>query len=276
MCSIDPNNGGKSSTPLTAIARQASAQHGNVTRRALLDAGLTAKAIDYRVRTGWLVRRHAGVYALGHSLPSPHSRAMAAVLACGRGAALSHRSAAALWELGPRWGVPTEVTAPTSHRHAGIRVHRSAAVEATVHFGIPVTTPARTLLDPRRRGALARAVNEARLRRFVTLAEIAAELERSPGRATMRLRPFVECDTGPTRSRFEDAFLRFAARHGLPAPEVNQTVAGHEVELLWRRQRLVVELDSREHHEDSFEDDRERDADSSLPASPSCASPGAA
>ncbi len=247
-----------------AIARQAAAQHGNLTRRQLLEAGLSRRAIDYRVRTGRLLRRHQGVYALGHHPPSPLSTAMAAVLACGPVAVLSHLSAAALWQLGPRWRTPIEVTARGNHHHAGIRVHRSPAVERTVHYGIPVTAPARTLLDLADLlddAALARAVNQARLARQVTLEGLRALLDQSPGRGTSRLRALIAHDTGPTRSHFEDAFLRFARRHQLPTPEVNQTIAGHEVDLFWCPQRLVVELDSREHHRHRFEEDRERDAD---------------
>jgi very-short-patch-repair endonuclease len=84
-----------------------------------------------------------------------------------------------------------------------------------------------------------------------------------PARATKRLRPFVEHATGPTRSAFEDAFLAFAERFGLPRPHTNQVVAGHEVDIFWPDQRLIVELDGREYHddEDAFEDDRDKDAD---------------
>ena len=131
------------------------------------------------------------------------------------------------------------------HRHAGILVHRSRTLtraDLTRHYGIPVTTPARTLadlarvLDPR---SLTRAVNDARLRNLVRT---------EPGQP------------GPTRSVFEDAFLAFVHRHGLPAAEVNQLVAGYEVDMLWRPQRLIAELDGRAYHEDTFEEDRERDA----------------
>jgi hypothetical protein len=99
---------------------------------------------------GRLHLRHRGVYAVGHVPPSPHARAMAAVLACWPGAFLSYLSGGALWAMGIRWGPIIDVTAATKHRHKGIRVHRSrtlTAREVTVHFGIPVTTPARTLLD---------------------------------------------------------------------------------------------------------------------------------
>jgi very-short-patch-repair endonuclease len=108
--------------------------------------------------------------------------------------------------------------------------------------------------------SLTRAVNEARLRRKATLTDLAELLNRSPGRATRRLRPFVERVSGPTRSEFEDAFLGFVQRHGLPTPEINQMVAGYEVDVLWREHKLIVELDGREFHENAFEADRERDA----------------
>jgi hypothetical protein len=135
--------------------------------------------------------------------------------------------------------------------------------DVTVHFGIPVTTPARTLLDLAEvldTPSLTRAVNEARLKHRSTLPELRELLVRSPGRTTRRLRPFIENTTGPTRSRFEDEFLRFVARYDLPAPEMNQIVAGEEVDALWRRERLIVELDGREYHEHRFEEDRDRDA----------------
>lgn len=241
-----------------------------VTARQLTDANVGAAAIRYRARTGRLHRLHRGVYAVGYVSPSPHARVMAAVLACGRGAVLSHRSAAVLWELLPRWRGPVEVIAPGKHIHRGVRAHRSAGLgadERTVHLGIPVTTPARTLvdladvLDDR---ALARAVNEARVLRLVRLDDVAGLLARSRGRrAPARLAQFVDRGDQPTRSAFEDAFLLFAERHGLPRPEVNQRVAGHEVDMLWRRQRLVVELDGRTFHDHdrAFERDRDRDAD---------------
>jgi very-short-patch-repair endonuclease/predicted transcriptional regulator of viral defense system len=267
--SKNPNNSRKSTTPDAVIARLAARQHGMVTRVQLLAAGLSAADIDYRVRIGRLVRIHNGVYAVGHLPPSPHARAMAAVLACGPGAVLSHRSAGALWSLGPWWSGQVDVTVRAKRSRQGIRVHRSSTLtraDTTRHYGIPVTSPARTLLDLADvldDKALARAVNEARLAHRTTQAELAALLTRSPGRATTRLTPFLEQPGGPTRSTFEDAFLKFVKRHGLPTPEVNQVVAGHEVDSLWRDQRLVVELDSRTHHDtdDAFEVDRERDAD---------------
>jgi very-short-patch-repair endonuclease len=202
---------------------------------------------------------HRGVYAVGHLPPSPHAKAMAAVLACGPNALLSHRSAGALYGL-IRHDGPVDVTAPSKHTHKGITVHRSATQDRTTHYGIPVTTPARTLLDladvldP---ASLTRAVNEARLRHLLSADHLAQTLAASPGRRTSAFK----VTPTPTRSVFEDAFLAFVDRHDLPRPEVNQRVHGYEVDMLWRPQRLVAELDGRAYHEHAFEHDRERDAD---------------
>lgn len=234
-----------------------------------MKAGLNRDAITYRLEVGRLHRLYRNVYAVGHVPPSPASRAMAAVLTCGEGAVLSHRSAAAMWGFGPRWRGPVEVTADERHRHRGVRMHLSRTLTArdvTTHFGIPITRPARTLvdladaLDDR---ALARSVNEAQVQHRVSLDVLAAQLARSPGRRGVgRLRRFVELADAPTRSDLEDAFLAFTERHGLPRPEVNETVAGYEVDVLWRAHRLIVELDSRQFHDydQPFERDRDKDA----------------
>lgn len=251
------------------IARRAEPQHGLITLRQLTDLGLDKHAVGYRVRVGRLHRVHRGVYAVGHVPPSPLARAMAAVLACGPGAVLSHRWATALWGIDPRWRDPVEVTAASRHRHRGLRVHRSCTLsrdDGTTNFGIPVTTPARTLLDLADvlgDKALARAVNDAQIRRLLTLDELAAVLARSPGRATTRLEAFVQRGEPPTRSALEDEFLALVERHGLPRPEINQRVAGHEVDMFWRRQRLIAELDGRAFHDTQLahERDRDRDAD---------------
>lgn len=161
------------------------------------------------------------------------------------------------------------MTAATRHRLSGVIVHRSRTLtpaDVTVHYGIPVTTPARTLLDlagTLTDRALARAVNEARLARLVTVEELHGLIERSPGRATRRLQRLIERPGGPTRSEFEDTFLPFARRRRLPLPLMNSRAAGYEVDLLWPAQNLVGELDSRTHHDTpaAFERDRERDAD---------------
>ncbi|CAN5558554.1 hypothetical protein BH20ACT18_BH20ACT18_05880 [soil metagenome] len=251
------------------MARRAAPQHGILTRCQLLELGLDVDAIDYRLRVGRLLRVHRGVYAVGHRPPSPLAPAMAAVLACGPAGALSHRSAAALWGIDSRWRSPIDVSASTERRHRGVRVHRTRTLtrrDVTVHYGIPVTTVARTLLDLAGvldEKALARAVNEAQLKCRLRLEDLAALIARSPGRTTSRLRTFVDRDEAPTRSAFEDAFLSFVDRYGLPRPLVNEDVAGYEVDALWPEHKLVVELDSRAYHdsEQPFERDRNKDAD---------------
>jgi Transcriptional regulator, AbiEi antitoxin/Protein of unknown function (DUF559) len=244
-------------TPDRALAEVASAQHGVVTRAQLLNAGVSGDAIHRRVKAGRLISVHRGVFAVGHLPPSPHARAMAAVLACGPDAVLSHRSAGALYGL-IRYDGPVDVTAPTNRAHRGIALHRSRHIERTLHYGIPVTTPARTLVDLAGlldAAALTRAVNEARLRHLLSDDALITAANNAPGRKTTGLIP----THAPTRSAFEDAFLAFVDRYDLPRPEVNQIVHGYEVDMLWRPQRLVAELDGRQ-HAFAFEIDRERDA----------------
>jgi very-short-patch-repair endonuclease len=245
-----------------ALAELAARQHGVVALAQLVALGFGAGAIKYRLKIGRLHLLHRGVYAVGHRPPSPLAAAMAAVLACGPDAALSHQSAAALWRIIPRWPSPTHVTAPGERRHPGIHVHRSRRADATTHYGIRVTTPARTLVDladvltPRQH---TRAVNEAQVQRLVTAAELTTLLTRYPGRRTSRLTP----ERGATRSPLEDRFVRFLKRHRLPLPEFNQHIAGHEVDAVYREQKLIIELDSRQFHTTprAFEQDRDRDAD---------------
>jgi very-short-patch-repair endonuclease len=242
VCSLGGNYSHAGSTPEVRLARVAAGQHGVVTQAQLIAAGLDRDAIAYRRRVGRLHLLQRGVYAVGHRSPSPLATAISAVLACGPDAVLSHRSAAALWRIVPRWHTPTEVTAPTQHRLEEILVHRSRHQDTTVHYGMRVTTPARTLVDladvlpPRQ---LTRALNEAQVQRLVTAAELATLLTRYPGRRTAQLTP----ERGATKSDLEDDFVRFLKRY--------------------RQHHLVIELDSRQFHTtpDAFENDRNRDAD---------------
>jgi very-short-patch-repair endonuclease len=108
---------------------------------------------------------------------------------------------------------------------------------------------------------LTRALNEAQVQRLVTTAELTTLLTRYPGRRTSPLTP--ERGATTTRSHLEDDFTRFLKRHKLPLPERNQQIAGHEVDAVYREQKLVIELDSRQFHTTprAFETDRDRDAD---------------
>lgn len=257
------------------IARRAAAQHGVVTLAQLRADGLGAGAINLRVRNGRLHRLYRGVFAVGHRRLSREGRWMAAVLACGDGAALSHVSAAALWELRFSHSALSHVTVPTyagRQRRDGIVVHRSltlGAADVEEHDAIAVTSVSRTLLDlagmvvP---GALERAVERSlALRRFDLLAVRAAVAAnpRHPGaRHLVRIVEQIHHEPTLTRSRLEELMLELCAGHGIERPEANVVVAGHEVDFLWRARRLIVETDGHEHHgtRTAFERDRARDA----------------
>jgi very-short-patch-repair endonuclease len=255
------------------VARLAARQYGHVTRAQLLALGFTRHSIESRLENGRLIEVHRGVYAVGHPRPEAIARAAAAVLAGGDDAILSYFSAAALWEMGTRWPRIPEITVPARRRPSGIRVHVHPALESRDirrHREIRVTSPARTLLDiaPRTSDAqLARAVNEARLNARLRVPHLAELLDRESYHPGLRLlRPFVEHPTGPTRSQFEDRFLAFARTYDLPTPRVNAHVAGHEVDILFEAEKVVVELDGWDFHSDrrSFERDRNKDADLAL------------
>jgi very-short-patch-repair endonuclease len=250
------------------IAALAARQRGYITRSQLLKLGLSEKAIRYRIRTGRLIPVYAGVYAVGHLPTLPQDRAVGALLACGPDAVLSHGSAATLWGIFSHWETPFEVTVPSVRQPRGIVVHRAKLErpDMTRQAGIRVTSPARTTLDvgPRLTDRhLTRAVNDLRHRylRLHELADVIARFPRHPGSA--RLRPFIINPTGPTRSEFEDAFVAFAERFGLPRPQVNVRIGGYTVDALFAEERVIVELDGWDFHNsrDSFESDRERDAE---------------
>ena len=174
---------------------------------------------------------------------------MAATLACGDTATLSHRSAAASWGLLPHVPGPVHVSVPSDsgrEKRDGIRIHRRkalATMRATRRHGIPVTTPAQTIADIRRE------LSPAEYRRAIRQAEV------------LGLRTGLKEESERTRSELEHRFLRLCERAGLPKPEVNIRIGGHLVDFLWRDRRLVVETDGYRYHRGraAFESDRERD-----------------
>jgi very-short-patch-repair endonuclease len=254
------------------IAALAARQRGVVSRAQLLGLGLGQGAIDHRVGRGLLYPVHRGVYAVGHSVLGPRGHWLAAVLAAGPGAVLSHRSAAALWGIRDAAGARPEVTVARRRRLTSVTTHRIALAEdeITINDGIPVTTPARTLLDlaeqltPQR---LERAVHEAEYRRLTSPLSLDALLTRHQGRrGTAALRMIVDRrDLGRTRTKteLEIAFLAFLDAHHIERPRVNEPVGPYTVDALWPHQRLVAELDGRQAHQTAkaFEDDRARDRD---------------
>jgi Protein of unknown function (DUF559)/Transcriptional regulator, AbiEi antitoxin len=257
-----------------AVAALAARQHGVVAVDQLIALGLGASPIHHRVVTGRLHRIHAGVYAVGHASLTQSGRWMAALLACGEGALLSHRSAAELWGIGTYPDVRIDVTVAdrSGRRRPGIAIHRPRSLlqeDRTDAAGIAVTTPARTILDlagvigPRR---LERSFHEADRLGLLDPGTLASISTRTTGRrGGGRLRALLAAHIGPspeTRSVLEHRFLRLCHRAGLPTPAVNVPVCEYEVDVLWPAQRLVVELDGYAFHHarKAFESDRARDA----------------
>jgi hypothetical protein len=244
------------------MSRLAGRQYGHVTRRQLLELGVPSQTMARWTKNGRLIRVHAGVYAVGHAQHSPQALAMAAVLACGDRAVLSHDSAAALWGI-RTWPRTPEVTCALEKRRPAIRTHRTQTLitkDVRRHRNIRVTSPSRTVLDIEGRltdAQLARAVNELRLADHMG----ATELERLLT-ASRRVKALVDPDQSPTRSPLEDFFLAFCTKYGLPVPRLNVSLFGHEVDALFEEERLIVEIDGWRFHKDhqSFEADRERDA----------------
>jgi hypothetical protein len=239
-------------TPDVWIARLAARQHGVVSVPQLLASGLTYEGVRRRMRMGRLHGIHRGVYAVGHRNLSHHGWWMAAVLACGEGAVLSHRSAAMNWGLLKAKRGSVDVTVPGTggrSRRKGIRVHRSTSLTpktATIRRGIPTTKPERTILD------LRRVLDRAELQAVIGQAEADhLPIGKLPG--------FLH---EPTRSELERRFLRLCKRFGIPNPEVNVRVGPYEVDFLWRDARVIVETDGYETHSgrSSFHADKARDA----------------
>lgn len=257
----------------TAIGRLADRQHGVVTRPQLLAIGLSDGSLEYRLRDHRLVRLHAGVYAVGHRAIRPSGRLLAAVLACGPTAVLSHKSAGALWELLVTDQQRIDVTVPGTSRtaQAGIRVHRTRRLhpdETTTIGGIPITSVARTIIDlagVQSHSQRQRTVEQAERNGCLNVLALQIQIDRRPNeRGAKHLRRLLSDYVGapPTRSELERRFLDLVSQAGLPRPLINHKVAGLEVDFFWPQWRLVVELDGRAYHSDSrtFERDRTRDA----------------
>jgi very-short-patch-repair endonuclease len=240
------------------IASIASRQHGVVSRRQLLDAGVGRGQVHRAAAAGRLHHLHTGVYAAGHRALTREGRWMAAVLACGPRAVLSHHSAAALWGLPVNDNGLTRITAPTVHQRRRIDAHRARlhARDRDVRHGIPVTSLARVLadishaLDDER---FHRAVKEAQFRGLWVDAEIEDALERRDSR---RLRDYLGDET-LTQTELEDRFLRICRRYRIPTP-VTQFGVKPRIDFIWPDRRLVVEVDGWEAHRTrvAFQDDR--------------------
>jgi len=258
-----------------SLAALAATQHGVVTAAQLLALGFTREQIKWRLAHGRLHRLYRGVYAVGHARVTLEGRWLAAVLACGRGALLSHRAAAALWRLANYAYTDVDVTLPGRGTRAqpGLRIHRTRQFhpdDISLHRSIPVTSPARTLVDlaavlaPRH---VELAVEEGLRSGVVNAEALGEQVERNAGRRGVPLlRDLLGLDpskVAETKSPLEVRFLRFCDEEGLPPPQVNAWVGGYEVDASWPGTNVVVELDSWEFHRGraAFERDRAKWAD---------------
>jgi very-short-patch-repair endonuclease len=261
-------------TPDQAIAALAGAQGGVVARAQLVTVGLSPQAISRRIAWGRLHRVHRGVYAVGHQALSSTGRRWAAVLACGDGAVLSHRTAADAWDLARSSTPKIDVTVPTRQRIRlpGLVVHRPRTLlpeETTTHEGLPITSAARTVLDLAAVGfrgrALEAALDRGELQGVLDFASLHRLLELRPLRAGSRPLRALLAGYAPgtvvTRSELEERFLALCDRFGFPRPRVNSLVEGIEVDFVWPAAGVVVEVDGYAWHRSpgALGRDRERD-----------------
>ncbi len=229
--------------------------------------------VQRRLEARHLLPLHRGVYAVGHRRLRREGFWLAAVLAAGTGALLSHREAAALHGLRPAERVTVDVTVAARRRVPGVTVHRVERLhpeDTTTVDGIPVTTVARTLVDLAavvQTAALRKALEEAERSHRLDVRAIEAALQRtrgrngrSHGRIRRALHELASTGTTITRSALEDRFLSLVAEHGLPRPRVNAAIDGVEVDACWPEERVVVELDGWEFHRtrQAFQRDRDR------------------
>ena len=260
-----------------AVARVAERQHNLIHLTQLQALGLGADAVRKRAAQGRLHRVYQGVYAVGHGRLTQKGRWMAALLACGQSAVLSHRSAAALWNLRRDNRANTDISLPSrsARSRPGIDIHRTVTLspaDVTTHKGIPSTTLARTLLDlaevVNSRG-LERAIEQAEVLRLFDLRALEDVLGRANGRRGAGVLRCVLADLQEpalTDTELEERFLALCRAASLPRPEVNawldiDDLPAIRADFLWRRQRLVIEMDGWEAHgtRQAFERDRRRD-----------------
>jgi Protein of unknown function (DUF559)/Transcriptional regulator, AbiEi antitoxin len=254
-----------------ALARLADRQHGVVSLGQLKAIGIDRWMLRRRLHSWRLRPIHRGVYAVGSAKLTLPGYWLAAVLAYGDGAVLSHRSAAALWKLRGRHRSRVDVTSRRGRAgRPGIALHECKldGEDITLVGSIPVTSVARTLFDLgevvdfRRLG---QAWEEADRLGLLEIRAVERVVERGYGRRALKpIRRLLVEARAPVvvRSALEERFAAFCREHGLPPPATNVIVRGHEVDVFWSAERLIVELDgfAYHHHRAAFERDRTRDA----------------
>jgi len=251
----------------------ASRQHGVVSHSQLIEIGFDEQWIERRIRERRLVAVHRDVFAVGHTRLAVRAPWWAALLAYRPDAVLSHQSAAILWGIRRKRRGPIHVTAPRGRqglrRRSGIWIHRCRLQpeDVTTRDGFPITALARTLFDLAEVApydSLKGAAEEADRLKLLRVRELEAVCERGRGRRALKPIRRLLVDLPPPdegRSPLEIRFAAFVREHTLPPPVQNADVLGYEVDGLWPEAKLIVELDSWEHHghRAAFERDRARD-----------------
>lgn len=250
--------GSTSETRNAAAWKLVRRQHGVVARGQLEALGFTKSAIEHRVRIGRLHLIVRGIYAIGQLRLSREGRWMAAVLACGPGAALSHRSAAALWGFGDEHQdyIDVSVRRASEARLCGVRCHRRPSLPAsavTRRLNIPLTQPVQTFIDlatvagPK---TLERAINEADKRDVIDWDSLRRALDDHAGEPGVRpLRRILDKHTFRlSDDELELLFRPLAVAAGLPTPLTKQIVGEFEVDFFWPDLGLVVETDGWRYH----------------------------
>ena len=281
----EPASGGKVARPVgvchvlqvvgrldAGLAEMARAQAGMVHRRQLIELEIGRGAIAHRLKARSLHRVLPLVYAVAHPGLTRRAMLVAALLYAGADCVISDDTGAELWGLGPEMAGEVRLTACGRHVQPvpGVCVHRTSELdrsEVRLKDGLPVTSPARTLIDQAGRhddDLVAAQLGQARVLGLVTQRELHAALALHPNRpGVARLKRVLASDGGPTltRSEAERRLHRLLAAAQLPPAEANARVAGCEVDFLWRAQLLVVEVDGRQFHAHpaAFERDRRRD-----------------
>jgi very-short-patch-repair endonuclease len=254
------------STISAAVWRLVTEQHGVVARRQLLTVGLSRRQIDQRIANGRLHPVHRGVYAVGRPGLTREGLWMAAVLACGPGAVLSHGSAAALWGIRkPVARIDVTVPAQVTRTRPGITVHRRALSEAdtTTRRGIPVSAVVLTLTDLAAqldRDSLEAAIGEADKRDLMDPDRLRAALtgcRKRPGLAILK-RTLDRRTFRLTDSQLERLFLRIVRRVGLEPPETRHHQSGFRIDFFWPGLGLVVETDGLRYHRTPAQQTRDR------------------
>jgi hypothetical protein len=261
--------GRKASLLVVAVASE---QWGVVSLQQLLDCGLSADTADRWREAGRLHPIHRGVYALGHSSVPIEGRLVAALLHAGPGALLSHQAAGWWWGILDREPGVIDVSAPGRRRSLdGVRVHHPRVLDGTRWRRLPITTVCRTLRDLAAESSieeLRRAIAQADYRRLLNIDEVSAACGQGC-HGTARLLAALERHEpriAMTRSELERRFLEACEAASIVLPEVNAVVEGWTVDMLWRSERVIVELDGRDNHSSPGQMERDRRKDLQLRA----------